>query len=132
MSAGIKPLQNGWIAIAVRATSLDALEEAAARGLRDAERNSSDPEDRARTARWKAAIQDFAAGFHDAVLGERAEVNANLILASNELRNALRALLIECDQHGSFAEVGFDFPTVKSIFDAARAALAKAEGRTHV
>jgi len=56
------------------------------------------------------------------------EANARLIAAAPDLLSALRGLLEECDRHGAFEHVGFEFPTVKPAFDAARAALAKAEG----
>lgn len=56
--------------------------------------------------------------------------NVALIRAAPDLLAALKGLLEECDINGSFAEVGYEFPSVKPVFDAARAAIAKAEGRS--
>jgi len=40
-----------------------------------------------------------------------------------QLVDGLRGLLNECQRHGSFQEVSFEFPSVKPVFDAAYAAL---------
>jgi hypothetical protein len=68
--------------------------------------------------------------FTDATGTARAVNNANahLIAASPRLLKALKDLLVECDRNG-FAEVSLDHPMVKPFFDAARDAIAAAEGR---
>jgi hypothetical protein len=53
---------------------------------------------------------------------------ARLFSAAPELLDALRNLLAECDRHGCFEHVSFEHPMLKPIFDAARTAIAKAEG----
>jgi hypothetical protein len=59
-----------------------------------------------------------------------ADANARLIAAAPDLLTTLRDLLAECDRHGCFGEVSMEFPTIKPIFDAARRAVANAEGRS--
>lgn len=65
-------------------------------------------------------------------LKEKTEAVANtyLIAAAPDLLTALKGLLNECAMHGCFEHVSFDHPSVKPAFDAARAAVAKAEGRS--
>lgn len=58
------------------------------------------------------------------------DADAQLISSAPELLVSLRDLLAECERHGSFAEVGFHHQLVKPVFDAARAAIAKAEGQS--
>jgi len=58
------------------------------------------------------------------------DADAQLISSAPDLLASLRALLAECERHGSFAEVGFNHPLVKPVFDAARTAIAKAEGQS--
>jgi hypothetical protein len=58
-----------------------------------------------------------------------AEANAALLAAAPDLLEALRSLLAECERNGSFADVGFQHPEVRPFFDAAKAAIAKAENR---
>jgi hypothetical protein len=64
---------------------------------------------------------------HGVGTDEETQANADLIAASPLLLTALKDLLVECDRHG-FAEVSLDHPMVKPFFDAARAAIATAEG----
>lgn len=54
--------------------------------------------------------------------------NVRLICAAPDLLEALTGLLAECNRHGCFEHVSFEYPTVKPFFDAARAAIAKATG----
>lgn len=56
-----------------------------------------------------------------------AEELGQLRATHKQLVDALRGLLRECLRNGSFAEVGYEFPTVKPVFDAAYAALYAAE-----
>jgi len=64
---------------------------------------------------------------HGVSTDEETNANAALIAASPMLLEALRGLLKECQRNGSFAEVSFDYPSVKPVFDNAYVALFAAE-----
>lgn len=68
-------------------------------------------------------------GYRVHPLSNEDDANATLIAAAPELLEALQGLLAECNRHGCFENVSFEFPTVKPFFDAARSAIAKATGR---